>query len=243
MTNFKEYSNYYDSFYKDKNYQKEIGFLEDIIKRYSSIEVESILSLGCGTAAHDALLAKKGFRITGIDKSEEMLKIAKEKTRNLPVEFRLCDISNFYLDEKFDFAIAMFNVVGYQTENSSMEGMLKSTACCLKEGGLFVFDCWYLPAVLKERPFDKEKEMDGVVRKTKQTLNIENNFLNINFQVFKEGEKIVDEDHGMRFWTLPELKYFLKKSGFELVRACKFLDLDSDVSENNWDMFIIAKKI
>ena len=242
MTNFKEYSNYYDSFYKDKDYNKEVEFLEEIIKRYSS-PVENILSLGCGTATHDALLAKKGFKIMGIDRSEEMLEIAKEKTRNLPIDFKCCDNSNFYLDKKFDMAIAMFNVVGYQTENDAMEGMLKSTANCLKEGGLLVFDCWYLPAVLKDRPFDKEKEMDGVVRKTKQTLDIEKNFLNINLQVFKDGEKIVDEDHGMRFWTLPELKYFLKKAGFELVRACKFLDLDSGVSEDNWDMFIIAKKI
>jgi len=242
MKNFEEYSNYYDNFYKDKDYDKEVEFLEVVIKKYSSIEVEDILSLGCGTATHDALLAKKGFKITGIDKSEEMLEIAKEKTRNLPIELKLSDVSNFYLDKKFDFAMAMFNVVGYQIENNSMEGMLKSTSNSLKEGGLFVFDCWYGPAVLKDRPFDKDKEIEGVIRKTKQKLDIENNLLNINFQVFK-GEKILEEDHKMRFWTLPELKYFLKKGGFELVKACKFLDLDSEVSEDNWNIFIIAKKL
>ena len=99
MEVFKKYSNYYDNFYKDKDYNKEVKFLREVIKKYSSIKVEDILSLGCGTASHEVVLAKNGFRITGTDKSETMLKIAQEKVKGLPIEVKLADIRNFKTDQ------------------------------------------------------------------------------------------------------------------------------------------------
>lgn len=243
MSFFQKYSNYYDIIYQDKNYDKEVEFLQEVFKKYSLIEIKDILSLGCGTASNEIILAKKGFRIFGIDKSETMLKIAEEKTKGLSIEFKMADIRDFKINKKFDLAMAMFNVIGYQTENSAMEKTLRNVSDSLKKNGLFVFDCWYGPAVLKDRPFDKTKKIREVIRVTKQKLDIENSVIDINFEIIKKGIKLFQENHRIRFWSLPELKYFLSRSGFELLKAYNFLDLESEISENNWNIFIIAKKI
>ena len=79
MNVFKNYANYYDDIYTDKDYKQESDFLLSIIEKYSSISVKDILSLGCGTGTYETILAKKGFNILGIDNSKEMLNIAKEK--------------------------------------------------------------------------------------------------------------------------------------------------------------------
>jgi len=245
MDNFKKYADFYDKIYKEKNYQEEAEFVKKVIKDCSSVKVDDILSLGCGTASHDILLAKSGFKILGIDGSPEMIGIAEQKAKkeNADVRFKIADISEFEISEKFDFAMAMFNVVGYMIENETMEKMLQSVSGSLKNEALFVFDCWYGPAVLKSRPEDREKIIgEGIIRKTKQKLEIEKSIVDIKFEIMESGVVKAEENHKMRFWYLQELKYFLENNNFRLVKACNFLALDSNISEDNWNIFIVARK-
>ena len=51
------------------------------------------------------------------------------------------------------------------------------------------------------------------------------------------------ENHPMRFWTLTELDYFLAKNNFKLIKSCVFMNLNKNVSPDNWNIFIIAQKI
>ena len=67
-----------------------------------------ILDVGCGTGMITLPLAELGHNVTGIDLSEGMLKIAKEKASNfnLAVEFKLGDAENLpFEDELFDVVI------------------------------------------------------------------------------------------------------------------------------------------
>ncbi len=81
MATFGNYSRYYNLLYKDKDYKGEAGFIHDLIQKYLP-DAQNILDLGCGTGRHDALLAKKGYAITGVDMSEEMLLIAHSQQLN-----------------------------------------------------------------------------------------------------------------------------------------------------------------
>ena len=71
-------------------------------------------------------------------------------------------------------------------------------------------------------------------------------FIDINFEFLEKAngkwKTIAKENHKMRFWYLKELEYFLSKNGFRLVKACHPLNLDLPVSEDNWDIFVIAQK-
>jgi len=248
MGNFKKYSKYYDSLYEGKDYKKEVDFLSLVMKKYLPKKAKNILSLGCGTAGHDIILAKKGFNVFGIDGSKTMISIAKEKAKkeNVKIDFKVSDITNFTVAKKFDFAMAMFNIAGYMAENESMERFLKNTNKALKKNAFLVFDCWYGPAVLKDKPQNREKKFmindREVTRLTTQTFDVEKSVLNINFEIKEGNESITRETHPMRFWYLKELEYFLKNNGFELVKTCNFLDLNSNISEDKWDIFVIAKK-
>ena len=80
MATFGNYSRYYNLLYKDKDYSGETGFIHDLIQKHSPA-AKTILDLGCGTGRHDFLLAEKGYAITGVDMSEEMLLIARSQSR------------------------------------------------------------------------------------------------------------------------------------------------------------------
>ena len=188
MSQFQKYANYYDILYRDKNYKKEVEFLEKVIKRYSSIAVKNILSLGCGTANHDLILANKGYKILGLDNSKKMLNIARRKAKkqNLNIKFKLADIKDFEVNKKFDLAMAMFNVIGYIVRNKDLEKTFQNISRSLRKNALLVFDCWYGPAVLKDRPRREKNNKGEIVRTTISKLNIENSIIDVNFRVSKK---------------------------------------------------------
>jgi len=75
-TSFKDYAKYYDLIYKDKDYEKEVDFIENIFWKNRP---KKILEVGCGTGNYTKILLKRGYEVTALDISEDMLKIAEEK--------------------------------------------------------------------------------------------------------------------------------------------------------------------
>ena len=253
MSVFEKYSSYCDVLCKDKDYNAETDFIDSLIKKYGVGNIRTILDMGCGTGGHALLLVEKGYSVTGIDRSESMLSIAKEKAkkRKIPVEFLKADIRNFNLNEKFDIIISMFAVMGYQTTNEDVEKALLSAYKHLKPGGLFIFDVWFGPAVLSQKPGDRIKiiEIDGekIIRLTRSTLDIMKHVVDVNFTVMKiRGDKILEpteETHRMRFFFPMELEFILKKTGYQVLKMIPFMEIDGVISEYNWDMTIVARKI
>ena len=120
---FGDYARYYDLLYKDKDYQREVDYIENLINKYSKNKVKTILDIGCGTGNHDILFAKKDYEICGIDISEEMINIAKSRMHNLNnISFFIGNSENFKLDKKFDVVVSLFHVMSYQIKNESLYG-------------------------------------------------------------------------------------------------------------------------
>jgi len=72
------YADQYDLLYHDKDYEAECDLLEEVFRRYGQEPIKSILDLGCGTGNHAILLARRGYRVTGVDLSADMLAHARE---------------------------------------------------------------------------------------------------------------------------------------------------------------------
>lgn len=254
MSVFQNYSQYYDLLYKQKDYPAEAAFIRQVIKKYSPHRVKEILSLGCGTCNHDLLLAQKGYQLNSLDLSPTMLKLARKKINSAGVSEKVtlhqADVRRFNLNHQHDFAMAMFNVIGYQTSNQDINDTLSRINEHLRPEGLFLFDCWYAPAVVADPPTDRIREvMQGenrIIRLTQSTLFHQKNIIEIKFHLLiLKDKKVLDElteIHQMRYWTLPEMSQLLAVHDFKLIKACPFLKLNGNISDSEWDMFIIAQK-
>lgn len=91
-----------------------------------------------------------------------MLKIAKKnkkKSLELKIKLHQLDVRNFTLSNKFDAAISLFNVVGYQATNSDFASFLENTHSHLKKGAMLLLYCWYLSAVHNDPLRNKESEI------------------------------------------------------------------------------------
>src|SRR5262249_47425100 len=150
------YADAYDTLYQDKDYAAECALIERVFREHGRGPVRSVLDLGCGTGNHVLLMVQRGYDVVGVDRSEGMLARARAKAdKTLPsrrVEFRQGDVRNVELGRQFDAAVMMFAVLGYQPTNADVRAALRTAHRHLRPGGLFVFDVWYGPAVLRERP-------------------------------------------------------------------------------------------
>lgn len=248
------YSNLYDTLYQNKKYEDEVAFIDRVLNQYAESDIKTILSLGCGTCSHELILAKRGYEITGVDLSESMLTIAKEKIlrqgREKQISLVQSDLCHFRLNQTFDLCMALFNVLGYQTDLNALDTSLKNLSSHLKKGALFLFDCWHLAAIFKSPPTERIVEIDQsdkrVIRRTRPELDAINNTMTIHFKTFEiHQDRILNESeerHHLRFWSLPELKFLLETNGFDLVKACNFMDLDSTIGDKNWNIFIVGRK-
>ena len=243
------YSRYYDLLYKDKNYKAESEYVSRLIRSFHP-DAQDILELGCGTGNHAALFCQDGFKVTGIERSAEMVTQAKAKCIKgfTPI---VGDIENYRLDEKSDVAISLFHVISYLTSNESLIECFKSTRLHLNGGGIFIFDVWYSPAVYCQQPETRIKRMEDeaieVIRLAEPESHWNMNVVDVNYEIIVRDKKtlsteIYNEKHPMRHFSLPEMQLLARLGGFEVLNAEEFMT-GKEPSEKTWGVCFTLKKI
>jgi SAM-dependent methyltransferase len=97
-----------------------------------------ILDVCCGSGDLSRVLAARGFSVTGIDGSEQMLVYAREQVPG--AEFRLEDARDFACEPVFDAALSTFDSLNHVLTLAGLERVFGNVAHALAPGGLFVFD-------------------------------------------------------------------------------------------------------
>lgn len=246
------YAEHYDQLYAAKDYGEECDLIEAALARHGGAKPGSMLDVGCGTGGHSLELARRGFRMTGVDLSPSMVDQARAKGAALPEAQQpswLCgDARTFDAGGVFDAAIMMFAVVGYLTDNDDVMAGLTNIRRHLKPGAVFVSDFWYGPSVLFDRPTDRVRvlETDGgqVIRATNTTLNPTLHTADVSFRLWAmEGERLVSESselHRLRYYFPQEYRFFLAQAGFEMVSISAFPTLDEPLTDDTWNAVAVA---
>ncbi len=253
MPQFKKYAAYYDDLYCNKDYRAECDFLEKIFKKYGQKKLHSILDLGCGTGGHGLILAKRGYQMTGIDLSKEMIAIAKRKNERekTGISFSVGDIRSLNLRKTFDAAISMFAAISYLTTNQELYSAFRTVSRHLEKNGIFVFDFWFGPAVMSEKPQPRFRVIRSgdkkIIRLSTPTLHSAKHTVDVKFEVIELCRQTVEaeseEIHTTRFFFPKEIISGLKKTGFRMLKICAFGNLNKLPGRNDWYAAVIAKKI
>jgi len=117
-----------------EEYEEETELFSRAIKEHSIIEPKTLLHLGCGAGGNDYIF-KRYFKVTGIDISKDMLKIAQKL--NPEVAYYKQDMRKLKLDERFD-AVAIPDSIGYMTSVKDLRETIFSANKHLKQGGVLL---------------------------------------------------------------------------------------------------------
>lgn len=254
MSIFSEYSKYYDLLYQDKDYAAEVEYLNWLIQE-NSAKAKTILNLGCGSGRHDFLLAEKGYNVTGVDLSEEMIAVANKNSKGCQVEhkpeFFLGDIRTKRLNRHYDVVTALFHVMSYQVTNDDLDKAFETAYEHLQPRGIFIFDCWYGPGVITDRPHIREKQLESEIlrvnRKSTPVIHPNEDCVDVIYDLVIENKITnevynITETHKMRYLFLPELQYFLERKGFKFKKAFEWMTEYDKLDFTSWYAVIICSK-
>lgn len=253
MEVFQDYAYYYNAFYQNKDYQAEVKQVDALMRKYQIEEIHRILNFGCGTGRHDMALAEMGYECTGIDMSAEMIEIAKKNagdgTRN--IVFENADIRMYRSGVKYDAVISLFHVMSYQNSNEDIIAAFQSARRALDKGGIFLFDVWYGPGVLSDRPAlrvkEAETEQHRLMRIARPVMHDKTNVVDVCYEILVIDKQThvaetINEVHSMRYFFRPEIEYYLKESGFELIDNVDSATLEG-TDYNSWTCYFAAKAV
>lgn len=249
MSIFGDYSKYYNLLYKNKEYPKEVEYVNSLIKEHRP-DAKTILDLGCGTGKHDEFLLKKGYSVCGVDTSEKMLSEARKLSPDEKLYFLQGDIRNLNIGKKFDVVISLFHVISYQTSNDDLKSTFETANNHLKNGGIFIFDCWYGPAVLTDRPVTRVKKLEDeeikVLRIAEPVMHPNKNLVDVNYEVNIENKQTghyekLNETHTMRYLFKPEIEIFMGHANLKLIKCEEWLT-GKEAGFDTWGVTFLGQK-
>ncbi len=248
MKPFNAYSKYYDVLYGDKNYESEATYLTSIFNRHEVRSKSEILEIGCGTGKHAKALLEKGFQVHGIDQSQGMVEQARQRVPS--GNFAVAEATSFSLpNQKFAAAFSFFHVMSYLQSPAELKKAASRVSEHLASGGLFVFDCWNLPAVKKDPPVVRFKKMSDdevdVFRTANPHFDHVTNVVTVEFFIWVHAKghsagTMIHETHRMRPFSKSEIVEVLAGCGFELVTSEAWLG--GPLTDDDWYATYVARK-
>jgi SAM-dependent methyltransferase len=241
------YAAAYDALYRDKDYDAECDLVERLAREHGDGPVRRVLDLGCGTGGHALVLAARGYEVVGVDRSEEMLAQARGKAAG-SVAFHQADIRTVELGERFDLAVMLFAVLGYLGSDDDVRAALDAARRHLRPGGLLVFDVWYEPAVIAQRPSERMKEVglnDGMIlRRSSGELDEQRRICTVRFHLVEERGGVrreTEEEHEVRYFSEADLARLLADSAFQLARLGAFPEVEREPDATTWNVVAAAR--
>ena len=256
MKVFSDYAQYYDLLNQQKDYKQEVDYIVSLLNRFAS-DANDLLELGCGTGLHAIHLAEKGYHITGVDQSEDMILIAQDRLNKYHqsiyklIKFNIGDIRNYTTDKFFDVALSLFHVVSYQATNHDLNQTFNTVSKHLKPGGIFIFDCWYGPAVLSDKPYKRNKKFENekmiINRTASPQIYLTKNQVDVHFDIKITNKHTgksenIKEIHKMRYLFNPEIEHFLKMNDLRLIHSEEWLT-GNKPNFDSWYVTFICERI
>ena len=135
----------YDKVNGEIDYSTWADFIEENIKRYNpDMKTELVLDLGCGTGKMTRELARRGYDMTGVDLSAEMLDIARERAECCGLSDKMLwllqDITEFELYGTVELCVSCLDTINHLTSTKELKKCLSLVHNYLVPDGLFLFD-------------------------------------------------------------------------------------------------------
>ncbi len=229
---YNEFASVYDILMKDAQYKKRTEYLTKLFKKHGKMPT-LLLDLACGTGEFSSAFAKKGIEVIGVDISEEMLAIAREKSAEDATDILyLCQkAEELDLYGTVNGAICCLDSLNHITDIKMLTKAIKRVSLFMEKDSLFIFDVnteYKHSTVLGNNTFVLEE--DGVYCVWQNRYDSKKLITDISLDFFTEtqnGEYLrSSECFKERAYPPEKLEAILKKAGLKIEAVYDDLTLD-----------------
>lgn len=245
---YRQMANLYDQLMAHAPYDEWVNFTEEIIKD-ADLEGKRIVDLGCGTGEIAIQLADKGYELTGVDYSSDMLTIANQKAadQKLDIQWLQQDLRELEGLTNFDVAISYCDVMNYITDADDITKSVKNVYDSLRPGGIFIFDVHHLEYInenyIGQTFAEVEDEVSYIWHCTAGDLPGEMYHDLTFFYLQDDKYERFDEQHHQKTHEINFYKNILKEKGFENIKVyADFSTKSENLGESPARIFFSAIK-
>ena len=239
----------YDFLMSDVPYDNWINLFISKKEQYN-IAGSKVLDVACGTGEFSVRLAEKGYAVTGVDLSDEMLAIAKVKADQAGVTIPFYQQNMIELDmgEQFDSIVIFCDSLNYLHTENDVQSTFRRVYEQLKPGGLFMFDVhsvFKIEHIFAGQTFaDVQDEVSYIWNsfEGEEPFSIEHELT--FFVKAEESDQYdrFDEDHYQRTYNIDTYKQWLAEAGFTVKEVLADLEDQTPVEDSERIMFVAVKE-
>lgn len=222
MEAYTVFAQVYDSFMDNIPYENWSEYLVGLLKGYG-VENGLIADLGCGTGNITELLAESGYDMIGIDCSEEMLSIAKEKNTK-DILYLLQDMREMELYGTVAAVVSICDSMNYIVEKKDLLTVFRLVNNYLDENGIFIFDLnteYKYETILGDTVIAENREDKSFI--WENFYYPEEKVNEYDLTIYTEEENGLyrrwEETHYQKAYGLEEIKELLEQAGMKFVAA------------------------
>lgn len=211
--------------------EEEAKLIINLIEKQLPLKPKSkILDLCCGNGRHSIQLSKRGYSVTGIDLSENLLTIARENARkhNTKIRFIQADMRNINFNKEFDLTLNLFTSFGYFPSDTENEKVISNISNALKSNGFLVIDFLNKEYLLNNLKQETVSYINNSIVIQKRKICGNKIIKEITIQK-KQDKKIFSEEVIM--YTLSDFESFFKRNNL------KFVNIYGDYLGSKFDKY------
>jgi SAM-dependent methyltransferase len=232
---------------------KQISFLLQWVLLKKGAE---ILDLACGYGRHAIELARRGYKVTGLDFSRHFIELAEKyaKEQGVTAKFVQDDMRNLSFVNRFEAVISMFTSFGYFDDERDNGVVLREIARALKSGGKFVIDLnnamYTLARMAREGLADKKtgvlasSRIDSLSNGLIVSTRYEFNPATMRWSTARTWREMDAERNyrtQVRLYLLPELRNLMEQAGLRVQQVWGDFD-GSPLGFDSHRLIVLADK-
>ena len=246
MNYYTDFACVYDRLMTETDYAGRTEYLVELFQKYDRLPT-LLLDLACGTGEFSLGFQKYGMDVIGVDPSEEMLSVAREKAAACGADILfLCQAAeNLDLYGTVDGAVCCLDSLNHITEYRDFCKAIERVTLFLETGRLFIFDLntvYKHNTVLADHTFVIEQndvfcvwqnETDPKTNQTDITLDF---FIEENGSYLRGGEEFSE-----KAYTKDEIISAIRQAGLELITVLDAETKGSPTEKTEREIYITKK--
>lgn len=221
MDAYTSFAEVYDLFMDNVPYEQWCEYICAVLKE-NQITDGPVLDLGCGTGKLTRLMAARGYDMTGVDSSAEMLMMAAEQQGREQVLYLMQEMQALDLDGCVRAVYSACDCINYVLEPEMLLETFDRVSRYLEPGGIFLFDSntdYKYREMLGENTFAESRPEGSFIWENYYDEEERINEYDLTLFIPEEGGlyRRYTETHFQRNYALEQIEDLLKQAGLNCI--------------------------